>query len=128
MDTTTNAINWFEIPVNDIERATEFYSNIFGIEMNVMEMPEMNLKMAMFPYEPGSGKLSGGLAQSPMHAVSEEGTVVYLNANPDLNTVLEKIEGAGGSILMAKTSIGENGHMAFFTDTEGNKMALHSQN
>lgn len=127
MDATTNALNWFEIPATDITRAKNFYETIFGIEMQQVEM--MGMHMAMFPWEGGSGKASGGVVQSDMHVPSTDGALIYLNANPDLTTVLEKIEGAGGQVLMPKTQIDEeNGYMAFFLDTEGNKMGLHSNN
>jgi predicted enzyme related to lactoylglutathione lyase len=59
---------------------------------------------------------------------SATGSIIYLNANPDLQNVLDRIEQAGGKVTMPKTSIGQNGFMAFFTDTEGNIMALHSNN
>ncbi len=126
MDKTTNALNWFEIPAADIDRAKKFYETVFGISMDTMEM--MGMKMAFFPYEPGSGKLSGGLVQGPMHQPSTSGVVVYLNGNPDLSDALGRVEAAGGTIIMPKTPIGsEFGFMAFFTDTEGNRVALHSQ-
>jgi uncharacterized protein len=124
MSSDTNAINWFEIPVKDIARAKKFYENIFEIKMEDMEMPGM--KYAMFPFSPMSGKVSGGLAQSQMHTPGMTGSIIYLNANPDLQNVLSRIEKAGGKVTMPKTSIGQNGFMAFFTDTEGNNMALHS--
>jgi predicted enzyme related to lactoylglutathione lyase len=124
MSSKTNAINWFEIPVKEIIRAKKFYESIFDIKMEEMEMPGM--KYAMFPFEPMSGRVSGGLAQSPMHSPGMTGSIIYLNANPDLQNVLDRIEKAGGKITMPKTSIGENGFMAFFVDTEGNIMALHS--
>jgi predicted enzyme related to lactoylglutathione lyase len=55
------------------------------------------------------------------------GAVIYLNGNPDLEIPLSKVDGAGGKVLMGKTFINENtGYMAFFADTEGNKVALHS--
>ncbi len=127
MDSNTNSLNWFEIPATDINRAKAFYENIFGIEMAVQEM--MNMKMAFFSYTPGSGKASGGLAQSLMHKPSTDGAIIYLNADPDLSHVLNKIEAAGGTVVVPKTQITEEiGYMAFFIDTEGNKMALHSQN
>ena len=126
MDTSTNALNWFEIPATDIARAKKFYETIFGITMEDMEMPGM--KMSNFPYENGSGKLSGGIAQSDMHKPSMEGTVVYLNADPEIQTVLDRIEGAGGVIVMPKMQISpEIGFMAFFIDTEGNKVGLHAR-
>jgi predicted enzyme related to lactoylglutathione lyase len=124
MSSATNAINWFEIPVKDIVRAKKFYEQIFEIKMEEMEMPGM--KYAMFPFAPMNGKVSGGLAQSPMHTPGMTGSIIYLNANPDLQNVLDRIEKAGGKITMPKTSIGPNGFMAFFSDTEGNNMALHS--
>ena len=124
MSSETNALNWFEIPAKDISRAKAFYENIFEIKMEEMEMSDM--KYAMFPFDPTKGKIAGGLAQSPMHTPSSTGSIIYLNANPDLQKVLDRIEKAGGKITMPKTSIGQNGFMAFFTDTEGNTMALHS--
>ncbi|HMJ47480.1 MAG TPA: VOC family protein [Ferruginibacter sp.] len=124
MSPGTNALNWFEIPAIDISRAKKFYENIFEIKMEEMEMPGM--KYAMFPFDPMNAKVAGGLAQSPMHTPSSTGSIIYLNANPDLQKVLDRIEKEGGKITMPKTSIGQNGFMASFTDTEGNIMALHS--
>jgi predicted enzyme related to lactoylglutathione lyase len=124
MNSATNAINWFEIPAKDIARAKKFYEQIFEIKMEEMEMPGM--KYATFPFAPMNGKVSGGLAQSPMHTPGITGSIIYLNANPDLQNVLDRIEKAGGKITKPKTSIGQNGFMAFFSDTEGNNMALHS--
>ena len=125
MDANTNALNWFEIPAEDITRAKKFYQTIFGMEMQEMEM--MGMHMAMFPYEGMSGKVAGALVQSDMHQPSLSGPVLYLNANPDLKTVLSKIEDTGGRVVMPKTEIGgENGYMAFFVDSEGNRMGLHS--
>jgi predicted enzyme related to lactoylglutathione lyase len=124
MSSETNAINWFEIPATDISRAKLFYEKIFEIKMEEMEMEGM--KYAMFPTDATNGKISGGLAQSPMHTPGMTGSIIYLNGNPDLQHVLNRIESAGGQITMPKTSIGQNGFMAFFIDTEGNNMALHS--
>ena len=124
MSSNTNAINWFKFPATDLARAKKFYEQIFEIKMEDMEMPGM--KYAMFPFDPVKGKISGGLAQSPMHTPGLTGSILYLNANPDLQHVLDRVEKAGGKVSMPKTSIGQNGFMAFFTDTEGNKMALHS--
>ncbi len=124
MSSKTNALNWFEIPVTDITRARIFYETVFEIKMEEMEMPGM--KYAMFPFDPTAAKIAGGLAQSPMHTPSTTGSLIYLNANPDLQIVLDRIEKAGGKVTMPKTSIGQNGFMALFNDTERNIMALHS--
>jgi uncharacterized protein len=89
----------------------------------------MGMDMAMFPYEPASGKASGCVCKSDMHKPSQDGTLVYLNGNPNLQQVLDKVESAGGKVAMPKTKISDDvGYMAFFIDTEGNKMGLHSQN
>ncbi len=126
MEQTANSLNWFEIPATDINRAKSFYETIFGMKMHHMSM--MGMEMAAFPSEPGNGKASGCICQSPYHTPSKEGSIIYLNANPDMSNVLEKIEAAGGKISMPKTQIApEIGFMAFFDDTEGNRVALHSQ-
>ena len=126
MDQTTNALNWFEIPVTDMARAKHFYQVIFGIHLEDMEMPGM--QMAMFPYEMNSGKLSGALVKSDYHRPSHDGVIIYLNANPDLKEVLDRIESEHGEVVMPKTQISpEIGYMAFFIDSEGNRVALHSQ-
>ena len=126
MDASTNALNWFEIPATDINRAKKFYETIFDISMDTQEM--MGMKMAFFPGEPGSGKASGGLCESASHKPSQEGSIVYLNANPNMDPVVEKIEAAGGHIAAPKMKISDDiGYMAFFIDSEGNRVALHSQ-
>lgn len=127
MDNNANALNWFEIPATDISRAKSFYENIFGIDMGqTQEM--MGMHMAMFPMP--DGKVSGGLVQGDTYKPSQDGAVVYLNANPaGMDNVLDKIPSAGGQVVMPKTQISpEIGYMAFFIDSEGNKVGLHSQN
>src|SRR5436309_1660362 len=121
MDKNSNSLNWFEIPAADIDRAKKFYETVFAVQMD--QMPDMmGMKMASFPMEMGSGKATGALAQSDMHRPSKEGVVIYLNANPDIQAVIDRIEGAGGKVVMPKTQISpEIGYMAFFIDTEGNK-------
>ena len=126
MKSTENALNWFEIAVSDIVRATKFYEKVFDIEMQQMDMNGM--LMAFFPTENMSTNVGGGLVQHEMSKPSADGVVVYLNGNPDLAVALAKIEGAGGKVVMPKTLITDDiGYMAFFIDTEGNKVALHSQ-
>ena len=126
MDSTTNSLNWFEIPVTDMNRARHFYQVVFGIHMEQMNIADM--EMAGFPGEPGNGKASGALVKSDYHTPSMDGVIVYLNANPAMDDVVARIEPEGGQVLMAKTLItDEIGYMAFFKDTEGNRVAIHSQ-
>jgi len=125
MKSTENALNWFEIAVNDMNRAKKFYETVFDIEMTQQEMGGM--QMAFFPTDDTSGKVGGGLVKSDMHTPVAEGAIIYLNGNPDLALALGKIERAGGKVVMPKTLISDAiGYMAFFIDSEGNKVALHS--
>jgi predicted enzyme related to lactoylglutathione lyase len=124
MDSTTNALNWFEIPANDIEKSKKFYETIFEIEMMLMDID--GSKFAMFPFEPGTGKASGAIAQGEHHKPSGDGTFVYLNANPAMDNVLARVEAAGGKIIQPKFSIGENGNIAYIMDTEGSVVGIHS--
>jgi len=122
-----NAISWFEIPTTDINRAQKFYETIFGITMIPMELP--NIKMRMFPLDDIMNGIGGALVDSGgFHKPSmTDGPLVYLNANPDVQNVLDKVEAAGGKIMVPKTEISpEYGNMAVFFDTEGNRIALHS--
>ena len=127
MDGSVNIINWFEVPATDIARAKKFYAAVFSIEFHEMEM--MGMKMAFFPAENMNGKVSGALVQGPMHTPATTGAVIYFNGNPDMSVALGKIEAAGGKITMPKTKINDDaGFMAFFIDSEGNSVGLHSNN
>lgn len=121
----SNAISWFEIPTTDIDRAARFYEQILGISLAPMDFP--NIKMRMFPME--AGEIGGALVHSGgFHIPSgTHGPLIYLNANPDVQLVLDRVEAAGGKILVPKTQISpEYGFMAVLMDTEGNRIALHS--
>lgn len=121
-----NAISWFEIPSSDLPRATRFYETIFGVTLNPLDLP--NIKMRMFPLEDMMG-VGGAIVDSGgFHKPSTtDGPLIYLNGNPDLQNVLDKVEGAGGKIMVPKTEISpEYGYMAVIIDTEGNRIGLHS--
>jgi hypothetical protein len=121
-----NAISWFEIPATDLDRAQSFYETILGITMTKLDLP--NIKMRMFPVDDPAG-VGGSICDSGgFHKPSPtDGPLVYLNANPDVQIVLDKVEKAGGKILVPKTQITpEFGYMAVINDTEGNRIAFHS--
>ena len=121
-----HAISWFEIPTMDIERAKLFYEEIFNFKMILMDTP--NLQMRLFPIE-NMMNIGGSLVFNKdfYKPSSTEGPLIYLNGNPDVQLILDKIEYAGGKILVPKTQISpEYGYMAVFLDTEGNRIALHS--
>jgi predicted enzyme related to lactoylglutathione lyase len=119
-----NAINWFEIPADDFDRAKDFYSTVLDAELAAQEM--MGTKMAFLPTE-GEGAVGGAICAGEMHKPSSAGAVLYLNGGEDLSAPLSRVEAAGGKVVMPKTKISDEiGYMAFFTDTEGNKVAFHS--
>ncbi|MEO6488717.1 MAG: VOC family protein [Ferruginibacter sp.] len=122
-----NAISWFEIPATDLERAQNFYERIFGIKLFPMDME--NIKMRMFPLDDNMTQVGGAIVDSGgFHKPSvTDGPLIYLNGNPDVQNILDKVEEAGGKILVNKTQISpEYGYMAVFIDSEGNRIGLHS--
>ncbi|HSC54198.1 MAG TPA: VOC family protein [Phnomibacter sp.] len=123
-----NSISWFEIPVTDLDRAQKFYENIFKTSLMAMDMGD--IKMRTFPVDDimDQNAVSGALILAgEFNTPSGNGTMVYLNANPDLQLVLDRIVAAGGTVVVPKTLISnEIGFMGVFVDSEGNRVALHS--
>ena len=121
-----HAISWFEIGTTDLTRATTFYETIFGVSLIVMDLP--NTKMRMFPIADMKGVGGAIVDSNGFHKPSAtEGPLIYLNGNPDVQQVLDKVEAAGGKILVPKTEISPDyGYMAVIIDTEGNRIGLHS--
>ncbi len=123
MEMTLNAVNWFDIPTADFDRARAFYSALFDYVMP--EVPMGPMRMGMPLHEQGKGV--GGAIISGDRAPSATGTMVYLNAGRDLDTVLGRVEAAGGSVLTPKTMIAPGmGYFGVFRDSEGNAVGRHS--
>lgn len=119
----SNAINWFELPSKNFNRAVKFYGEVLGKELQPMDAEEF--KMAFFPTTDNG--VGGCVIHREDSQPSAEGALVYLNGGDDLAEPLSRVEDAGGKVVMPKTSIGENGFMAVFLDTEGNRVAFHSR-
>ena len=122
-----NAISWFEIGTTDLDRATKFYETIFEIKLVPLDLD--NIKMRMFPLDDMMTGIGGALVFSNgFHKPSStDGPLIYLNGNPDLQKVLDKVEAAGGKVMLQKTEISpEYGFMGVMIDTEGNRIGLHS--
>jgi len=129
IDETTNVVTWFEIPVTDLNRAKAFYEAILNIKM-VMRADGGD-EAAFFPYNPDviqatSGRVTGVLSKSDKNTPSSNGTIVYINASPHLQTVLDKVEPAGGKVLTPVIPI-PAGYIAMIIDSEGNKVGLHAE-
>ena len=122
-----NAISWFEIPSIDLDRATNFYESVFDVSLIPLDMA--NIRMRMFPIDDPLTGIGGAIVHAEEFYIpsSTHGPMVYLNGNPDVQIILDRVEAAGGKIVVPKTQISpEYGYMAVFIDTEGNRVALHS--
>jgi len=117
-----NIVVWFEIPVLELDRAVKFYTDVMKVEFHLVE--DEKSKMAFFPFDQGTA--SGALVLSDGYVPSNSGAVIYLNGGADLSEALGRVEAAGGKVTLPKMSIGENGYIAHFKDTEGNRVAFHS--
>jgi hypothetical protein len=122
-----HAISWFEIPSTDLDRATRFYEAIFQVQLIPMDIAQ--IRMRMFPIDDPMTGIGGAIvhAEGFYNPSDTHGPLVYLNGNPDVQHILDRVEAAGGEILVPKTLIADDiGHMAVIRDTEGNRIALHS--
>ena len=121
-------VGWFEIPVENMERAIKFYEKVFDLQMKRQIMGPLD--MAWFPWnEEGTGS-PGTLVHFPAaYKPSADGVLIYLTAHSgDLANELSRVEKAGGKVLQGKTQISdEYGNMALILDSEGNRVALHSR-
>lgn len=118
-----NAINWFEIPVTDFDRALKFYNQLLGAPLHVEQMG--GFEMGFFAHQ--AGGVGGAICKGEGYTPSADGSLLYLNGGEDLTAFLDRVEPAGGKILQPKTLITDDiGYMAIFMDTEGNKLAFHS--
>lgn len=120
-----NAINWFEIPATNFQRAKDFYSKIFSAELHVQNI--MDNQMAFLPASQDGTSVGGAICAGEGYEPSATGTLPYLNGGEDLTGVLGRVNDAGGNVVLEKTKISDEiGYFALFMDTEGNKIALHS--
>ena len=97
----SHVISWFEIPSTDFERAVRFYETVLGTELrreNVGDQP-----IGIFQYtEPATG---GSVIHSPTAKPSADGVVVYLNAQPNVDVVLDRVEKAGAVVGSERADI-----------------------
>lgn len=118
-------ISIFEIPATDISRAINFYKEILGVEIEKLEFSGM--EMGLFPYE--NQMVTGVIIKGEGSEPSSKGVTIYMNGGDNLQTILDKVEGNGGKIIVPKTPhADESGFFAIFHDSEGNKIGLHSPN
>lgn len=117
-----NAINWFDLPATDIDRAIKFYSTI--LDQPVKKDEFSGMPHGIFPSDQAG--VGGALVLSPRHVPADDrGPVIYLNAGNDLDGILSRVEGAGGNVIMPKKAIPPQGFIAWIRDSEGNRVGLH---
>ncbi len=129
IDAKTNVLTFFEIPVADTKRAKAFYETILDIEMTYGA--DGNDEAVFFPFNPKviqatSGRVTGVLSKSERNSPSTNGTVVYINASPSIQKVIDKVEKAGGKVVVPKTKM-PAGYISVIIDSEGNKVGLHAE-
>jgi predicted enzyme related to lactoylglutathione lyase len=123
METLKPVINWFEIPVLDLERAVRFYETTLACTLRREDMGINQL--AVFPYAPPA--TGGALCAGPAVRPGADGVVIYLDAGPDLAATLARAEAAGAEVLLPSMQISpEIGSIAWIKDSEGNRIGLHA--
>lgn len=122
--TMKQVINWFEIPAADFDRAVTFYENVFATKLRREDMNGMRL--GIFPYEaPGP---SGAICKMANLQPGPDGTLIYLDAGPDVSEVLARVWDNGGKVVLDKTLVTDDiGYIGAFIDSEGNRVGVHSR-
>lgn len=121
-----HTVGWVEIPVTDMDRAVKFYAAVLDrpVEKN---HDGVRWTALLQPYNPD--EVGASLTQVAGFEPNPNGALAYLNAGDDLSVMLNRVEAAGGKVVMPKTLMGEGmGYFATFTDSEGNTLALFSMN
>ena len=120
-----NFISIVEIPVCDFTRAVQFYQAVLDISIGEVDMG--GTRMGVLP---GDGEaVNVVLVKGDGYTPTTDGAVLYLNAGHDLQPMLDKVAQNGGQVIVSKTEISPGmGYFALFTDSEGNRMGLHSAN
>ena len=122
----SNPVGWFEIYVQDVDRATKFYETVLGTKLEALNSPVPGLKMMAFPMSMERTGAAGALTQMPGFDSGGNSVLVYFSCE-DCATEASRVVSAGGRIQRDKTSIGEYGFIVLAFDTEGNMFGLHSR-
>lgn len=120
---TRNPVDWFEIYVQDIDRARKFYESVFQLRLEKLDSPE--LEMWSFPTIKDGHGSPGALAKMQGFPSGGNSTLVYFSCT-DCDIEAARAREFGGRVQKEKTAIGEYGFIALAVDTEGNMFGLHS--
>ncbi len=125
MNTKRNVVGWFELYVQDVERAKAFYQNTFRVTLQRLESPGIELWAFPNPMGMDTPCCSGALVKMEGKDSGGGGTIVYFSC-ADCAIEASRAAENGGRIQKAKTSIGNYGFISLVFDTEGNMIGLHS--
>ena len=120
-----NPVAWFEIYVQDIDRAKRFYESVFQVTLQQLNAPFPGIELWAFPADKNRYGASGALVKLDGVPSGSNSTLVYFHCD-DCAVEEGRVAGAGGQVHRSKMSIGEYGHIALAQDTEGNMIGLHS--
>jgi len=123
--TKMNAVGWFDIYVDDLDRAVAFYEAVLGAKLEPMGDPTGESQMMSFPADMSVYGAAGALTKSPHAGPGVGGTIIYFMAE-DCAVEQSRVEAAGGQVVRPKFSIGEFGFIVLCQDTEGNMFGLNS--
>ena len=119
----TNPVGWFEIYVQDMNRAKAFYETVFATKLE--KLPGAELDMWTFGMDNESYGTPGALVQMDGCPSGGNSTLVYFSCD-DCAVEESRVVAAGGTVFKTKFGIGQYGFIALVTDTEGNMIGLHS--
>ncbi|MCB9882753.1 MAG: VOC family protein [Planctomycetes bacterium] len=117
-----NRAVWFDIPVADLDRADAFYAAVLACTVDRVSMPGMSF--SVLEHDRGNG---GCLVEKPGEVASDRGILVYFNAEGRIRDAVSKAREHGGEVVEDTHSIGPHGFRAIVLDSEGNRIALHSE-
>lgn len=119
----TNPVGWFEIYVQDIQRAKRFYEQVLAIKLDQLPVPD--IEMWAFPNDMTQYGAGGTLVCIPGMSSGGNSTLVYFSCQ-DCAVEESRVKEAGGQVQRSKMSIGQYGFISLIFDTEGNMLGLHS--
>jgi uncharacterized protein len=123
MTTQRNPVGWFELYVQDIERAKAFYEKTFQVTLQRLESP--GIELWAFPMAMDAGGASGALVKMEGKDSGAGGTLIYFSC-ADCAVEASRAVQNGGRVQKEKMSIGQYGFISLVLDTEGNMIGLHS--
>jgi len=119
-------VGWFDIYVDDMDRAQTFYETVLATTLTQLSDPnDPSVQMKAFEDDFTSHGAGGALVKLEYASPGPGGAMVYFSCD-DCEVEQGRVEAAGGSIVRPKFSIGDHGFVSLFTDTEGNMVGLHS--